>query len=569
VNAAASNLIPALRAASSPTSSEVAQAYAAMLSAEAPRVLGMLDRDPTSRTRGCFDRLYWAWKFTDFSQPRMQEGLCYLAFLYRNPLPGLNLAGDTRLADWIAAGFEYWASLQHSDGSFDEAYPFERSLAATAFTGYYLAEALALVEEDLPSGTVACVRSALTRGADWLCRNDETHGFLSNHLAAAAAALQMAHRLDGETRFARRASYFLEKILTRQSDEGWYDEYGGADPGYQTHGTFYLARILKLTGDAALGDALARACRFQACFVHPDGTLGGEYASRNTQTYYPAGFEMLSATDGAAAWIARTMAPQGPRAAAVGLRGIDPGNYFPMLNNHVFAYRACLEPGHRAATPQPPPEGMLHFPKAGLARLEKHDVVAYIGLTKGGVVKAFDRRTGRLIVNDCGYFGRLRSGKPISSQARGSTRVVEVNEDRATVEGHFYRVGRPVMKPGRFLLFRVFMLTVGRLGPVARWIKQVLVTVLIHRQPRLTLRFRRTIRLTPDGGLITDEISGPGAEDVAELSWGDFFTTIHMGSSRYAVPHETGGSWPQRESIDVSKLAGGLTITHPFRRDGS
>ena len=36
----------------------------------------------------------------------------------------------------------FWCTIQHADGSFDEAYPFERSLAATAFTTFYVGEAL-------------------------------------------------------------------------------------------------------------------------------------------------------------------------------------------------------------------------------------------------------------------------------------------------------------------------------------------------------------------------------------------------------------------------------------------
>jgi len=41
----------------------------------------------------------------------------------------------------------------------------------------------------------------------------------------------------------------VQQIYDHQSREGWYEEYGGADPGYQTLCTFYLARLWQYTGD--------------------------------------------------------------------------------------------------------------------------------------------------------------------------------------------------------------------------------------------------------------------------------------------------------------------------------
>ncbi len=38
--------------------------------------------------------------------------------------------------------------------------------------------------------------------------------------------------------------------------EGWYDEYGVAHPGYQSHGSFYLVRLWQLSGDDELAASL-------------------------------------------------------------------------------------------------------------------------------------------------------------------------------------------------------------------------------------------------------------------------------------------------------------------------
>ncbi|MBZ0307812.1 MAG: hypothetical protein K8I82_17220, partial [Anaerolineae bacterium] len=216
---------------------------------EISRLLSWQDREPFSITYGCFDRTFWAWKFTDFAGARFQEGVYPLAYLYNTAFEGNPYHQHERLLEWARAGLRFWSGLQYADGSFDEAYPFEHSLAATAFTGFYVGEAFLLLKDALPASEIGALRTVFARAVGWLCRNDEHHGILSNHLAVAAAALEIAYRICGEDRFQQRSRYFLQRIYDHQSAEGWYEEYGGADIGYQTHGTFYLARIWQLTQD--------------------------------------------------------------------------------------------------------------------------------------------------------------------------------------------------------------------------------------------------------------------------------------------------------------------------------
>ena len=51
-------------------------------------------------------------------------------------------------------------------------------------------------------------------------------------------------QITGQTEFRDAARQRIEQVLSWQSDEGWFDEYGGADPGYQT-------LTLKVAGVAA------------------------------------------------------------------------------------------------------------------------------------------------------------------------------------------------------------------------------------------------------------------------------------------------------------------------------
>jgi hypothetical protein len=513
--------------------------YAAMILEEAPRALSMMDRDAMSPTAGCCDRAYWAWKFVDFPGARFQEALCALSFLYATEIDGNPYFQNARLLEWVGQGLRFWSTIQHRDGSFDEAYPFERSLAATAFTTFYVGEALEFLGAGLQPELRARALETMRRAGRWLARNDETHGFLSNHLAAAAAALHHVYRVTNDKSFASRSLYFLDKTLGRQSSEGWYEEYGGADPGYQTLGAFYLARLWQFTGDDQLLRSLRRSMTFLAHFIHPDGSLGGEYASRNTQTYYPAAFEILAGIDPAAAWIAQTMRPSLGSGAAVSSRCIDAQNYFPCLNNLVFACLAtrdatlALERHEPASQP-----GLTWFPEAGLARARRGAYDAYVGTAKGGVIKVFDRARRKLVYSDCGYIGRLNNGRLISTQYLDHTRKISVKSDRIEVEGVFLEVSRPTMTPLRFAAFRLFTLSLGRWAFLGRWLKRRLVKVLIHDQRAARIHFKRVITFDDSGVSVCDELVGLDGERVASLRRGESFTTIHMGSSRYFISNE-------------------------------
>jgi hypothetical protein len=536
--------------------------YRSLILEQAPKVLSLMDREALSPTAGCCDRTYWAWKFVDYPGSRFQEALCVLSFLYATELPASPYFHNRRLLEWIDLGLNYWCSIQYADGSFDEAYPYERSLAAVSFTCFYVGEAMRFLGDDCPLATAERVRSAMRKAGEWLVRNDETHGFLSNHLAAAAAALLHIHRITGDDRFYQRSRYFLARILGRQSGEGWYDEYGGADPGYQTHGSFYLARCCQLSPDDGLADSLCRSMRFLAVFVHPDGSIGGEYASRNTQTYYPAAFEMFAGRDETSSWIAETMRGSIASAAAAGLRSVDAYNYFPFLNNTVFAYLACVQNGDAVLPPREPEAAteLVWFPKAGLARIRKPAYDAYVGTAKGGVVKVFDRLQKRRVYSDCGYIGRLKSGAAFSNQSFEPNRPAAVTAKEITLGGGFYTISRPTMKPVRFVAFRLFTLTANRLPYLAQQLKALLVKVLIYGRKPLDLEFRRTIRFDDNGVQVLDKIQGGAGELVESLRRGETFTTIHMGSSQYFIPNELEMNPGEDAPIDPRELAAGVAL---------
>ncbi|MCH8332084.1 MAG: hypothetical protein IH946_12060 [Bacteroidetes bacterium] len=515
-----------------------------------PQVLSQIDREPFSLTYGCGDRVYWCWKFTDFPGARFQEYIYTLAWLYSNHTFDNEWRGNNQLLRMIEAGFDYWASIQYDNGGFDEAYPFENSLAATAFTTFYLTEAWELVRNDISEPATNRFLSTLKKAGTWLSKNDELHGILSNHLAAAAAACYNAGSILNDAVISKRCDHFLDRIYAHQSEEGWYEEYGGADAGYQTHGSFYLARIWQKSASEQLLGSLKKANHFLSYFIHPDGSLGGEYCSRDTMFYYPAAFEMLYAESAEGAAIADHQYTMIGEQRTVGLEMMDAYNLFPVLNNYIFAYNERLERGDNGSKAAALPyEGVVdnYFESAGIYVRSNEKYYSIVGVSKGGVVRIWNKVTKKLAFQSAGYV--IKDGKNyLSSQSFGASTTTRV-DDSISISAGFVKVNRKVFNPWLFGAFRIFMLTIGRFSSVAYRMKRMLVKALVNKEnTNYKFKLEREVRYNLDSITINDKLTPEGIK-AQHL---DKFSTIHMGSSRYVHLAEEirRGSTPAYEGFD-------------------
>jgi hypothetical protein len=514
---------------------------------QAWRLVALIDRNPHSPTRGSFSRTHWAWKFSDFPYPRFQEGVCALARFRDLPHPRNPLYQAPAIDDWISWGFEYWVSLQHGSGAYDEAYPNEQCLAATAFTCFYMGDAYARCRERLDPALRARVEATFWRAGQWLCENDETHGVLSNHLAVAAAALETVHGLLDVPAFSKRAGEFVDRILHHQSAEGWMREYDGADIGYGTHGFFYLAAYWRMTGSDRTRQSLDRFADFLRYFVHPDGTIGGEYASRNTEFYYPAGLEILAPVSAAAASIASGLRQSVQDRRVCGVWSMDDFNIMPMLNNLLFASEAISRATPGAPLPCDEAPFSRLFPESGLWVINRERFYAVVGLSKGGTVSVFDKTTRRLCARHAGLIA-TGGGKRFTSQDYSLSPALRPAPDGRSVdlEVPWKTLGTTVFGPTLFLLFRVFTLTLGRLPAVSRRVKELLVHTLIRRKTRPAVQHTRHLAIIEHGIEIRDVLQFPAG--VAGFSAVEQFTAVHMGSALYADVRSrgtaSGGHWP-------------------------
>ena len=93
-------------------------------------------------------------------------------------------------------------------------------------------------------------------------------------------------------------------------------------------------------------------------------------------------------------------------------------------------------------------------------------------MSKGGVIKIYDKVSNELVYSDCGYFRVQRRGV-ISSQSTSEDITWKRTNDVFEVDVPFVRVNQTTLFPWRFLAFRLFSLTLGRHPLVARYLKSL------------------------------------------------------------------------------------------------
>lgn len=515
-------------------------------------LLSEQNRDPYAPAYGCFDRRYWGWKLADFPDATFQRNVYPLSWLLRNPDPDFSISSDI-LTEAVKAGLSYTSDIQHPNGSFDQAFPWEQSFGATAFLLHPLLEAYRAVEPGCTVEFRGKIESSLRRAAEFLCRHDELHGRISNHIAGAALSLLHCGNHFSEPRYRERAVSLLEELLENQSEEGWFPEYGGADPGYQTLCLHYLAGVNRLRPDERLRKALERSVEFLSWFAHPDGSFGGEYGSRRTAVFYPGGLAVLAPEIPLARTLLSYMMGSIAEGHTVTLDDVDAANIAPLLENYLTAVdMGSIDPEDgKTLLPCQAGEARRDYTAAGIYARGTARYYALFGASNGGVLKVFDRRERKAIWNDGGYVGETAEGAYITTQVTDPNRSCTLTEDSIGLETVFCLMPRSLPAPEAFLLLRLMNLTVMRSIRFGNWIKKRLVRLLMTGNQSTPFKLVRTVRFGSETITVRDRIMGH--RELRWLEYGRPFVAIHMASARYFEGASRNATWAPRR-IDVNAL---------------
>jgi hypothetical protein len=517
----------------------------------ARRLLSEQNRDPHQLSNGCFDRRFWSWKTVDFPEATLQRNVYCFAWLLKHPDLSVELPANI-LKDTITSGLNFSTRIQKLDGSFDQAFPNEHSFGATAFLILPLLEAYQIICEETGSDFQNRIELCLKKAADFLCKNSEHHGHIANHLAGAAAALFSCAEFFNVAEYENRAKDLLECVLENQSPEGWFLEYEGADPGYQTLAMYYLSKIYQLKKDEQLRTALKLAIEFIAYFVHPDGTFGGDYGSRRTTVFYPGGVALLANEFPMAHALLHYMISAISDGRTVTLDDIDMGNVSPLLENYITTLNVgnLSELCDYSSLPYQREEVQKDFLQAGLAIRGTAKYYAIVGISNGGTLKVFDKKNRNIMCDDAGYVGQTNRGSYITTQITDLGKKHSSTKNKIIIYAPFFKMQRATPTPFSFFILRFVNLTAMRSVKLCNFIKKLLAFLLIRSKRSVPLYLDRTIKFNKEKVEINDRLRGKLA--LRWLECGRSFVAIHMASARYFEGF--GSSYPKAINIPVESL---------------
>lgn len=519
-------------------------------------ILSNQDMNVYSKTFGCIDRRYWGWKLADYPEATFQRNIYPVAWLLETLCYNQNLEKEVLISS-VKAGLDFASKIQHRDGSFDQAFPNEHSYGATAFLLHPAIRSYEAIENYCDDSIKSDVLSMLKRSAEFLCNNEEMHGFISNHLAGAALGLLCASTHFQEEHFRKHSEKLIDLIINRQSSEGWYLEYEGADPGYQTLCVYYLAQIYKMRPSGVLKESLNKALTFLSHFIHPDGTFGGEYGSRRTNVYYPGGIALLSDEFPLAAAITKYMVNSIARNKTTTIANIDMGNHAPLLANYLLLAEALRRNDAGDSVPLLPCENestVVDFKEAGIIVRGNEKYYSIIGISNGGVVKVFVKLDCKQVFNDSGYVAKLKNGVYLTNQITniGNTFTATANALKFTVP--FYQMLSVVNTPAKSVVLRLLNLTIMRNKYIGNCIKSLMVKMFITKKRRTSLCLQREITFNAEQITIKDKFTKDHNISLLWLETGRRFCAIHMASAGYFESYQACRIGNKVRSVDVEQL---------------
>lgn len=500
--------------------------------AQIPRVLGLCDRNIMSPTYGCFDRDYWHYKRVDTPFARMQENVLSLALVYKNK--GSRYYKNKYVLDIIKAGINYWVKIQHNDGSFSDFYPNERAIVVTSFSLYAVCKTLLILPNLANEETNKKILEAIDKAADFLVRNVEKNAI--NQEISSVAALCIANKLLKTAKLNSVIEGKLKYVLDKQSKEGWFPEYGGIDIGYLSVAISYMAKTIenldkekykKLVGK--LKNAMDKSISTISYFIHPDGSAGGEYSSRNTQYIIPYGIEFASFWNKTAVSIKTYVLANVENSKTNGLYNLDDRYMCLYLYEYLLSYyhslnnkKANQETGSKLPYEQDNFEKL--FREAEIFIKKQNNSYLIIGL-KNAIIKYF--YNNKLLCSDAGYiYDSYDSERLIAASGCYGSSEYNITKNGITIKKYFneikYRKSSTLMHLGlRVLTFK---------GVLSKILRRKVLKTLLKEGRKTDVVLVRNIRFGNNSLEIFDKIE---SKKIVNLYKTNEFNYRYIPSAQY------------------------------------
>ncbi len=505
-----------------------------------PRLLSMMDRNPSSKSYGSFDRTYWLDKAIDFPSANIQFSALALAYIYKYNFDGSQYFKNKNLLSWIEASMLFWAKIQKRDGSFDEFYPNERGWGApTGFTCYAMGICYNLLKTDLSKVSNDVIKKSLYKCVMFL-NNYDGDKMLANHHAISILAINTVWKITGDNSLLKDMDNKIRILNNMHDKDGWSKEYDGPDLGYLTATVSFLSKSQLINFNPIIQDIINDSIKFISYFAQPDGGFGGLISSRNTVHVYPDGFELTKNKNK----ISSALANHFTKTISMGNTALP-----SRMADRYLGYRLVefIETSmSKNIIPDIKDNCLLPFQKNNFTKIFKssgylvkkiNNNYIILNMAKGGALKILDIENKNILLSDAGITAISKIESYTSSWIDPDYNII-INEDEYIISGKLLKIISPYQFTSGMIIFRLIQLTLGRISVFAYYFKILIKKVFISGIKKSNINFKRKINISKNNLIIEDFIQSNKKYSLQKLIIGGDFHFRYVPQSRYFLENE-------------------------------
>jgi len=505
-----------------------------------PRLLSLLDRRPFSSTRGSFDKSYWHFKTSDFSNAAAQMGMETMARVWNINDSSNPYYKNENILNLTKCSLLYTVSIQHNDGSYDEWYYNERGWAGP--TGYVLqsvCKTYQIIKDHLSEKEKSIVIDSIKRSCLHLDRRDEKN-ILANHIAVTIMSLTSSYEILQSPQLKDSIIKWWKFFQDYSFDEGWSLEYDGIDFGYNFASISFLSRTLNSIHLEGLEEYIYKSFNYLQYFFYPDGTFGGSLGSRNTEHLYPFAIEFWKEKLDIASRIDSLLKNKK-------IKLIPPSTQ----DDHYIMYRTndYLEAYELHASKKQETSYLLPFEKEGhwTKEFKESGIIINKGvrsyfvsnLKKGGAFYYFNLNNSELNRKDSGLIGSL-NGKLLTSSYSSNDWKATYHEKSFSTENRLEKVDNKLFNPLTSSIFKIVVMFLGSSTFLSYKLKSIIRSLLIvGRNPEKNIHYRREIIIQKDNIKVVDSLKGKASGNIMIE---DDFTLRYVPQSQYFTEQKLSSS---------------------------
>lgn len=486
--------------------------YADLTLAAIPRALALQDTGPASPTLGCCDRGYWHYKtLVDFPAATMQQLALPFAIFFTVDFPANVHHGKPAMLERARSAMTFWCDAQHRGGAFDEWFRNEFSYCATAFTTAGMAQSLILLKNAIDDTTRDRVQNAILTAARWLSRRFNPH--VMNQNLAACVALWCAHEIEPRDWIHDAFEEKWTRTLEHFNDEGWFDEYGGADLGYTTLALDLLAVLDRHAAPVDVKPVAEKMCRFLHACCARSGAPAERIGSRGTAHAFPFGVEHFAREFPDAAAVAAHFRTEHAAKRLIAPADAD-DRYLAYFYLPQFALAATLDSAPKLVSPDSHPSGDSPFI---IWRRDEADVV--ISPKRNGALNLHFENTPPIHI--LGWIVQTVGGKRWTSCGWLDADALDLDdsvENVLIVRGMFTRIDDKLPLRRHAVGFHMLSRWLLRFEPIAERFSAWLKRRKIRKRRPCSLAIERRIAWSGNTLTITDAlVAQPGCPEFASI----------------------------------------------------